>query len=100
MTAPETLKIRLSRLLARSETGRLSIGDAANSLGLSQRTLTRRLAETGLSYRDVVDTELRRRARLWLDVGTLSRAEIGERLGFSDAGSFGRALRRWFKMQA
>jgi len=99
-TAPATMRVRLNRLLARSETGRLSIGDAANSLGLSQRTLTRRLADAGLNYRDMVDSELKRRARRWLDLGTLSRAEIGERLGFSDAGSFGRALRRWFKMQA
>jgi AraC-like DNA-binding protein len=100
LAAPDALKIRLSRLLARSETGRPSIGQAANSLGLSQRTLTRRLAEGRLNYRDMVDAELKQRARRWLDLGTLSRAEIGERLGFSDAGSFGRALRRWFKVQA
>jgi AraC-like DNA-binding protein len=100
LNAPETLRLRLNRLLARSPSGRPSIGEAAASLGLSQRTLARRLSEAGLNYRDMVDAELKARARRWLDLGTLSRAEIGERLGFSDAGSFGRAMRRWFKAPA
>jgi AraC-like DNA-binding protein len=100
MSTPETLKVRINRLLTRSESGRPPISEVAASLGLSQRTLARRLSEADLNYRDMVDAELKRRARRWLELGTLSRAEIGERLGFSDAGSFGRAMRRWFKVQA
>jgi AraC-like DNA-binding protein len=92
-----SVKGRVERLLTRSDTGRVPSEVAARALGLSQRTLARRLAEAGVGYRDLVDAELRARARRWLDAGVLSRAEIGERLGFADASGFSRASRRWFK---
>jgi len=95
--APEGVKARVERLLAHSETGRLSGAVAARALGLSQRTLVRRLSDSGVSYRDLVDAELKARARRLLDGGGLSRAEIAERLGFADATGFSRASRRWFK---
>lgn len=98
--APAGVKGRVERLLAHSETGRAPASDVAMSLGLSRRTLIRRLADAGLNYRELVDAELKARARRWLDSGALSKAEIGERLGFADATSFSRACRRWFKMQA
>lgn len=88
---------RVERLLVNSETGRLQSWRVAKLIGLSQRTFTRRLAESGVTYRELADAEIRSRARRWLDDGTLSRAEISERLGFADTASFGRACRRWFK---
>jgi AraC-like DNA-binding protein len=94
--APESVAGRLTRLLARSESARLSMAAAAAALELSERTLARRLAEEGASYRDLADAELKARARRLLDAGALSRAEIAERLGFSDATGFSRACRRWF----
>ena len=98
--ATEGVKGRVERLLVRSDTGRLSSGETAKALGLSQRTLVRRLAEAGFNYRDLVDDELKSRARRWLDAGVLSRAEISERLGFADATGFSRACRRWFRAEA
>jgi AraC-like DNA-binding protein len=83
---------RIEHLLANSDQGRLPSRLAARLLGISQRTLARRLAESGVSYRDLVDVEI--------DAGALSHAEISERLGFSDATSFSRACRRWFKATA
>jgi AraC-like DNA-binding protein len=91
------VKSRIEHLLANSDSGRLGSGEAARTLGLSQRTLVRRLAESGMTYRDLVDSELKARAQRWLDAGVLSRGEISERLGFADATSFSRACRRWFK---
>jgi AraC-like DNA-binding protein len=93
---PDRVTRRVQRLLAHSETGRAAIGEVAASLGMSRRTLTRRLAEAGRPYRELADAELQSRARRWLDAGVLSRGEIGERLGFADATSFSRACRRWF----
>lgn len=93
------VKGRLEHLLANSETGRVPSADAARALGLSQRTLVRRLAVSGVTYRDLVDAELKARAKRWLDAGVLSRGEISERLGFADATSFSRACRRWFKTE-
>ena len=91
------VKGRVEHLLANSDSGRLPSGEAARALSLSQRTLVRRLAESGVTYRDLVDRELKTRARRWIDAGVLSRGEISERLGFADATSFSRACRRWFK---
>ncbi len=91
------VKDRVEHLLANSDSGRLPSSEVARSLGLSQRTLVRRLAETRATYRDLVDDELKSRAQRWLEAGVLSRGEISERLGFADATSFSRACRRWFK---
>jgi len=99
LSAPEGVRGKVERLLAHSDTGRLPSSAAALSLGMSQRTLVRRLAEAGLHYRELVDGELAARARRWLDSGVLSRAEISERLGFADATGFSRACRRWFKAE-
>jgi AraC-like DNA-binding protein len=98
--APAGVKGRVERLLAHSETGRAPAEVVAASLGLSRRTLMRRLADAGLSYRDLVDSELKSRAQRWLESGALSKAEISERLGFADVTGFSRAYRRWFKVDA
>ena len=96
---PGGVKARVEQLLARSDNGRVSAMTAARTLGLSQRTLARRLEEAGTSYRDLADAELKARASRWLAGGLLSKAEIGERLGFADATGFSRACRRWFRIE-
>jgi AraC-like DNA-binding protein len=96
LSEPFDLKARMERLLATMPPGRLDSLSAARALGVSRRTLVRRLAEAGVGYRDLLDQELRRRARRLLDAGELSHAEIAERLGYAEATSFSRACRRWF----
>jgi AraC-like DNA-binding protein len=88
------------RLLAKSESGRLPANAAAEALGLSLRTFVRRLSEEGVQYRDLVDVELKSRARRFLDANVLTRAEIASRLGFADSTGFSRACRRWFKSES
>jgi AraC-like DNA-binding protein len=97
---PAGVRGRVERLLAHSESGRAPADVAAVSLGLSRRTLMRRLAEAGVNYRDLVDAELKTRAQRWLAGGVLSKAEISERLGFADVTGFSRACRRWFRADA
>jgi AraC-like DNA-binding protein len=92
---PFDLKARVERLLATMPSGRLDSPSVARALGVSRRTLVRRLSETGTGYRDLLDQELRGRARRLLDAGELSHAEIAERLGYAEATSFSRAYRRW-----
>ena len=89
---------RVEHLLSISESGRLPSGEAARILGLSKRTMARRMAESGVSYRELVDAEMRTRAKRWLASSAMSRVEIGERLGFADPTSFRRACRRWFNL--
>ena len=91
------MRAQVERLLARSESGRLSSQEAARTLGMSQRTFVRRLTDEAAQHRELVDTELKGRARRLLDAGVLTRAEIAARLGFADATGFSRACRRWFR---
>ncbi|WP_172331174.1 AraC family transcriptional regulator [Mangrovicoccus sp. HB161399] len=67
----------------------------AEDLGLSVRTLTRRLAEEGQGYRELVEDVRRRKAQLMLSDRTLSLAEIAFLLGYSEQSSFTNAFRRW-----
>jgi len=68
----------------------------ARRLGLSERTLRRRLDEEGTSFRERLDHVRRARALELLaheDVSAVAR-----RLGFVDARSFQRAFRRWMRV--
>jgi len=68
-------------------------GTTAAVLGLTPRTLARRLADEGTSFRAIVDAQRLRAATDWLlDHGI---AEVSERLGFADPRSFQRAFQRW-----
>lgn len=69
---------------------------AARALGLSDRTLKRRLQDEGLSYRVVLAEMRGRQANQLLSDDTLSLTQIAERMGFSDLSSFSQAYKRWF----
>lgn len=81
---------------------RLEAGDDASAqsiaehLGISVRTLGRRLADDGSSHRALVDKVRSRLAERYLAGGKLSIKEIAHRLGFADGSAFHRAYRRWF----
>lgn len=68
----------------------------ARLLGMSGKTLARRLAEDGQTFRGVVESVRRAlAARLLADEHT-DLATISARLGFADLAAFGKAFRRWF----
>ena len=62
---------------------------------MSNRTLKRRLAASGKSFRSVLDELRTETAMLLLRTGEFSMDEVAERLGFADASGFGKAFRRW-----
>ena len=66
----------------------------ARQLGMSERTLKRRLAEQNTSYTELLDATRRARA-LELLRTSASVEEVSARLGYSDAANFTRAFRRW-----
>ncbi|WP_192804784.1 AraC family transcriptional regulator ligand-binding domain-containing protein [Rhodococcus erythropolis] len=68
---------------------------AARALFLSPRTLRRRLAEEGTSYRQIAEDVRRTIATDLLYKHRLSKAVVAERLGYRDASSLRRAARRW-----
>lgn len=72
-----------------------SADQMAERLGMSLRTLQRRLAETGKSYQALIDEVRASLAVEFLERTSLSVAEIAARTGFSEASSFRKAFRKW-----
>jgi AraC-like DNA-binding protein len=70
-------------------------GELAADLGVSPRTLVRRLVEAGVTYSDLKD-ELRKAHAAWyLRHSELSIEAIATQLGYNDPTSFGRKFKEW-----
>jgi AraC-like DNA-binding protein len=67
----------------------------ARALGLSERTLHRRLQELGTTWREVLDGFREAEAERLLLQGPGALSEVALRLGFSDQTAWNRAFRRW-----
>jgi len=67
----------------------------ASSIGMSPRTLQRRLRQEGTSYAAIIEQLRRGMAATLLRDRDLAVYEVGYLLGYSDSGSFHRAFRRW-----
>lgn len=90
-----SLRACLRELLPR---GKFSAAKVASALGMSERSLHRRLRELGQSYQGMADVFRREEAeRLLLD-GRIDMTEVAHRLGFADQSAFSRAFRRWTRM--
>ncbi len=86
----------LERLILAHLPQRLGEAEAARRLGLSRRTLVRRLSLANVAFRSVLEGVLRERAGSLMAGGSLSREEMAAALGYADPTSFSRACRRWF----
>lgn len=64
-------------------------------LGVSPRTLRRRLRDTETSHQQLLDEVRNELARSTLAEGKLGITEVAFLLGFSDASAFHKAFRRW-----
>lgn len=73
----------------------LALGDAARALGLSPRTLHRRLHDEGASFRAVKDALRRDLALARLEKTRESVARIAADLGYSEPSAFFRAFLGW-----
>ncbi|MBN8633314.1 MAG: helix-turn-helix domain-containing protein [Rhodobacterales bacterium] len=89
---PEQVKILIKRRIA---SGKPEIGDVARELGMSERSLQRRIAEHGASYRSLLEEARQELGRHLLADGRNRPDEIAFLLGFQDKGSFYRAFRGW-----
>jgi AraC-like DNA-binding protein len=67
----------------------------ARALGLSERTLRRKLQAHGTSLREVAHGVRRQRALSLVRDSELTVSEMAQRCGFSDGAAFARAFRRW-----
>lgn len=88
----EQVKLSLKRLLAGQ---RPSIQEVARALGLSSRTLQRRLTESGFTFQRVLEEARRELAAHYLRHSGLELNEIAYLLGYDDPNSFFRAFHDW-----
>lgn len=75
-----------------------SIEESALQLGVSKRTLQRRLKDSDTDYRQLVESVRIKEGAYLLTSGTLSIAKIAQQIGFADASSFSRAFKRLEEM--
>ena len=75
-----------------------SIEVIARCLGMSARTLQRRLRSEGTSYQEILDAVRKELAIEYIDEPTRHPGEIAFLLGFAHINSFLRAFRRWTGM--
>ena len=68
---------------------------AARVLGLTERTLARRMQAEGLSFSGLLDTLRRDAALQAVAQTTRTLSEIGQALGYAEPSVFNRAFRRW-----
>ncbi|MCI4643625.1 MAG: AraC family transcriptional regulator [Hyphomonadaceae bacterium] len=88
----QRVRIAVSQTLSE---GVPTVSDIGRQLGMSGRTLQRRLADKGLSFQGLVDMARRDLSeRLLRDTG-YSLAEIAFLTGFAEQSGFTRAFKRW-----
>jgi AraC-like DNA-binding protein len=74
----------------------LAAGTAiSNSLGVSRRTLARRLTSEGLTFTKVLEELRSDLAKQYLKEGDLPISTIAWLLGYQEIGAFTRAYKRW-----
>ncbi|WP_142780203.1 AraC family transcriptional regulator [Agrobacterium sp. T29] len=88
----EQVKIVLKRSLA---SGQPSLSDVAKQLGMSDRTLQRRITEEGSTFRDLLSEARRHLGRHLLIDPATDIDEVACLLGYQDTTSFYRAFREW-----
>ena len=72
-----------------------TLADVASVLGMSARTLQRRLADHGYTFQALVDEARQQMAEKFLADTRYSIAEVAFLTGFSEQSAFTRAFKRW-----
>lgn len=73
-----------------------TLKEAAEDLGYSERTLSRRLQLENTNFSRVLDKIRKERASYYINETNLSLTEITQQLGFRDQSAFSHAFKRWF----
>jgi AraC-like DNA-binding protein len=83
------------RIASRLCDGHPSLAALAPDLGVSARTLQRRLADRGLVWRDLVQATRLRLATRYLEESDTDLTEVAFLLGYAEQSAFTHAFRRW-----
>lgn len=88
----EKVKWIMKRSLA---AGRPDIQVVASELGMSDRTLQRRLTDEGTNFKQLLNLARREQAQLYLSDPSIDLKEVAFLLGYEEQNSFYRAFRSW-----
>jgi AraC-like DNA-binding protein len=75
--------------------GRVVVDDVARSLGMSKRTLARKLSDEGLNFTEIFQQLRRDLAVRYLDDRKLHISKIAWLLGFNEVSAFTHTFKRW-----
>ncbi|MBL8787823.1 MAG: AraC family transcriptional regulator ligand-binding domain-containing protein [Deltaproteobacteria bacterium] len=89
-----TVQVRKA-LIAAMDGGDSGIETLAKRLGMSARSLQRRLSEEQTSYNDLVAEVRTEFAKRYLARGTLTASEVAYLIGFTEPPAFFKAFKRW-----
>ena len=95
MTRQHPLVQQVRQLLLRNPGRFPEVSLIAEQIGLSERSLRRHLSEENTSYTEILDEVRFSLARQYLSETRLPLQEIAELLGYSEAGNFTHAFKRW-----
>lgn len=91
-TTSEQVKVVLKRMLA---SGRPEVGDVARDLGMSERTLQRRITDEGTTFRALLGEARQDLGRRLLSDLSIAIEEVACLLGYHDTSSFYRGFKEW-----
>ncbi|MBA1157444.1 AraC family transcriptional regulator [Microvirga mediterraneensis] len=90
------LRIRVENtIMPRLPNGTATVGNVASDLGMSARTLSRRLADENLAFSSILDGLRSNLANQYLRNSEMLISEIAWRLGYTEVSSFVHAFQRW-----
>lgn len=75
----------------------VNISTIGKTLGISERTLRRRLSAENTSFRDLLNHCRKNMTEIYMADERMTLAQIAHALGFSDQSAFSRAFKDWFK---
>lgn len=96
--APQSYIYDIQKMMLSSSLHELNEEQIAAALFMSKRTLARKLAQDGTSFREIRDSILSRQASSYLLESDLSVDAIATLLNYHDSANFRRAFKRWFDL--
>ena len=95
IAASDNIENQVRARLLKASVGMPGLDEVARQLGLSPRTLRRRLKALDTSYQRILNNVREELAVQYLRTTDMTVCQIADRLGYSDQSNFGRAFKGW-----
>ncbi len=91
----EDTATQVKRIISGYDSHFPGLPDIAKTLGISERTLRRKLNDEGVSFREILEQHKKKRALDMLALKDMSVNALTQALGYTEPASFLRAFKRW-----